>query len=155
MIGVVLSGGRDDGSAGLFAVKARGGLAIVQDPDEAIMPNMPRSALNMVDVDFCLPVCQIVEVLVQSVKGQITNVTESSNTGVKVEDHATADPSTLNRRAIESRSPARNATVRCMSLGSVNSRSSNVSSAIGFRLKASAKNMLKHLNAHSGRPFAN
>src|SRR5262249_7246928 len=49
VIGVVLSGARDDGSAGLFAIKARGGIAIVQEPNEAVTPNMPQNALNMVD----------------------------------------------------------------------------------------------------------
>ena len=58
-MGVVLSGGRDDGTAGLFTIKARGGVAIVQDPKDAMMPNMPASALSMVDVDYCLPVREI------------------------------------------------------------------------------------------------
>ena len=52
VIGVVMSGGRDDGSAGLYAIKARGGIAIVQDPAEALTPNMPQNALDMVDIDF-------------------------------------------------------------------------------------------------------
>jgi two-component system chemotaxis response regulator CheB len=91
VVGVVLSGGRDDGSAGLFAIKARGGVAIVQDPAEAITPNMPENALNMVDVDFCLPVRQIADVLVQLVNGKATDITESANGGTAVEDEATAD----------------------------------------------------------------
>jgi two-component system, chemotaxis family, protein-glutamate methylesterase/glutaminase len=91
VVGVVLSGGRDDGSAGLYAIKARGGLAIVQDPSEAITPNMPRNALNMVDVDFCLPVRQIADVLVQLVNGKATNITESPNGGNSMEDQATTD----------------------------------------------------------------
>jgi two-component system chemotaxis response regulator CheB len=91
VVGVVLSGGLDDGSAGLYAIKARGGVAIVQDPDEATTPNMPQSALNMVDVDFCLPVRQIADVLVQLVNGKATNITESSNGGVNMEDQAKAD----------------------------------------------------------------
>ncbi len=91
VVGVVLSGGRDDGSAGLYAIKARGGIAIVQDPAEALTPNMPRNALEMVDVDFCLPVRQISHVLVQLVNGRATNVTELPNGGTSMEDHATAD----------------------------------------------------------------
>ena len=91
VIGVVLSGGRDDGTAGLFTIKARGGIAIVQDPAEAMTPNMPENALSMVDVDFCLPVRQIADVLVQLVNGNATNNTESPNGGSKMEDHASAD----------------------------------------------------------------
>jgi two-component system chemotaxis response regulator CheB len=91
VIGVVLSGGRDDGSAGLYAIKARGGVAIVQDPKEAIAPNMPANALNMVDVDFCLPIRQIADVLVQLTNGKATNITDSGNGGIMKQDEATAD----------------------------------------------------------------
>ena len=91
VVGVVLSGGRDDGSAGLFTIKARGGVAIVQDPAEAITRNMPENALNMVDVDFCLPVRQIADVLVQLANGKATDITESPEGGTIMEDQATAD----------------------------------------------------------------
>ncbi|HEY3110490.1 MAG TPA: chemotaxis protein CheB, partial [Chloroflexota bacterium] len=61
VIGVVLSGNLDDGSAGLIAIKARGGLALVQDPGEASFPGMPRSAVDNVAVDACLPVAALAE----------------------------------------------------------------------------------------------
>ena len=91
VVGVVLSGGRDDGSAGLYAIKARGGVAIVQDPKEAVTPNMPKNALNMVDVDFCLPIREIAEVLVELASGKATDVTESPDGGNAIEDQATVD----------------------------------------------------------------
>lgn len=50
-IGVVLSGFLDDGTVGLQAIKARGGIAIVQDPADAEVPDMPASALRYAAVD--------------------------------------------------------------------------------------------------------
>jgi two-component system chemotaxis response regulator CheB len=90
VVGVLLTGGRDDGTAGLYAIKARGGVAIVQNPEEAVTPDMPRNALNMVDVDFCLPVREIADVLVQLANGKAANLTESSN-GNAVEDETATD----------------------------------------------------------------
>src|SRR5438105_5702309 len=59
VIGVVLSGCNDDGSAGLAAVKSCGGIAVVQDPDDADEPAMPRSALHSVAVDHCVSVARL------------------------------------------------------------------------------------------------
>ncbi len=56
---MVLSGALGDGSVGLAAIKRRGGLAIVQDPDEALFDGMPQSALDHGKVDYCLPVSDI------------------------------------------------------------------------------------------------
>lgn len=51
VIGVVLTGNQDCGTAGLKSIKARGGLAVVQDPSEANVPEMPESAIKQVAVD--------------------------------------------------------------------------------------------------------
>jgi two-component system, chemotaxis family, protein-glutamate methylesterase/glutaminase len=65
VVGVVLSGALDDGTAGLLAIKAQGGLAIVQDPDDALVAGMPRSALEYVQVDYTVPVAEIGPLLVR------------------------------------------------------------------------------------------
>jgi two-component system chemotaxis response regulator CheB len=67
VIGVILTGQMDDGTAGLKAVKDCGGIAIVQDPAGAAEPEMPRSALQHVDVDYCLPLTDIPELLARLV----------------------------------------------------------------------------------------
>lgn len=63
VVGVVLSGAMDDGTAGLLAVKRRGGIAVVQDPDDALFSGMPESALRYVDVDHCLPLAGMASLL--------------------------------------------------------------------------------------------
>lgn len=59
VIGVVLTGGLDDGTAGLWTIKLRGGVAVVQEPSEAVIDSMPLSALSNVEVDHKLPVSEI------------------------------------------------------------------------------------------------
>ena len=63
VVAIILSGALDDGSAGMWSVKHFGGTTIVQDPEEAEVSGMPESALREVQVDHCLPVKGIAEVL--------------------------------------------------------------------------------------------
>ncbi|MBD2464437.1 chemotaxis protein CheB [Oscillatoria sp. FACHB-1407] len=56
VIGVVLTGSLDDGAAGLYAIKERGGIAVVQDPLDALHSSMPRAAMKAVNVDYCVPI---------------------------------------------------------------------------------------------------
>ncbi|MCD2323350.1 chemotaxis protein CheB [Sphingomonas sp. IC-56] len=55
VIGVVLTGLLDDGTEGLIAIKAAGGMSVVQHPEDAEWPSMPRNALKRDHVDHALP----------------------------------------------------------------------------------------------------
>lgn len=59
VIGVILTGTLDDGTAGIAAVREAGGVTIVQDPDEAFAPGMPRSAIASGKVDHVVPLRDI------------------------------------------------------------------------------------------------
>ena len=63
VVGVILTGARDDGTAGLIAVKRRGGIAVVQDPDDSLFAGMPEHALEYVDVDYCVPLGKMAHLL--------------------------------------------------------------------------------------------
>jgi two-component system chemotaxis response regulator CheB len=65
VIGVLLTGRLNDGTAGLYEIKRRGGITIVQDPSDALCPAMPSSALKHVEVDHCMPLAGIPRLLLQ------------------------------------------------------------------------------------------
>ncbi len=71
VIGVVLTGALDDGSAGLLAIKRQGGIAVVQDPEDALYPSMPQNAIANAAVDYVTPLADIPKLLVQLTYQQV------------------------------------------------------------------------------------
>ncbi|MCP2303027.1 chemotaxis protein CheB [Actinokineospora globicatena] len=69
--GVQLSGVLDDGVAGLVAIADRGGRVVVQHPDDALFPAMPRSALRVVAADHVAPVAELPGLLGQLVRERV------------------------------------------------------------------------------------
>lgn len=67
VIGVVLSGGLDCGSAGLLTIKARGGIAVVQHPNDAACPEMPTNALRNAAVEHVVAAAEIAPLLTRLV----------------------------------------------------------------------------------------
>ncbi len=64
-IGVILTGANHDGAQGLATLKKKGGLAIVQEPTEAENKTMPAAAIAATQVDYILPLRQIVSCLIK------------------------------------------------------------------------------------------
>lgn len=90
VIGIVLSGAIDDGTAGLWSIKSRGGIAIVQDPDDAEVPSMPQNALQAVEVDYTVPVAEMSILLAKLTTEQVKevkepNMEEDKKTGLEVQ----------------------------------------------------------------------
>jgi two-component system, chemotaxis family, protein-glutamate methylesterase/glutaminase len=65
VIGVLLSGSLSDGTAGLRAIKAVGGVTVIQDPQDAAVPDMVRNAQRHVGIDYCVPVAKMGNLLAE------------------------------------------------------------------------------------------
>src|SRR5258706_6925068 len=90
-IGIVLSGGQDDGAAGLFSIKSHGGLAIVQDPNDAPFPEMPANALLAATVDFQVPAIEIANLIINLTGGtDLAETAQASASHYKEDDKETA-----------------------------------------------------------------
>ncbi len=63
VIGIVLSGGDNDGAEGLRAIKEHGGRAVVQKPEDAADPSMPEAAIARDHPDACLSVEEIAKLM--------------------------------------------------------------------------------------------
>jgi two-component system, chemotaxis family, protein-glutamate methylesterase/glutaminase len=85
VVGVVLSGALDDGTAGLLAIKSRGGIAVVQDPADALYPGMPGNALQHVEVDHVLPAAAMGELLARLIADSAEAPADPAPTGMRVE----------------------------------------------------------------------
>lgn len=78
VVGVVLSGALDDGTAGLWTIKHRGGIAVVQNPLDAEVPSMPENALREVVVDYTVSLSEMPRLLVRLSKEEIANPSEAA-----------------------------------------------------------------------------
>ncbi|MFB2878985.1 chemotaxis protein CheB [Floridanema aerugineum] len=116
VVGVILSGSLDDGTAGLLAVKKVGGIAIVQDPEEALYDGMPGSAIENVQVDYVLPIAEIGEKLVTLAHEPV----ETNNNSVDSQLAMETDMAELDSEAVQSlERPGKESPYSCPECGGV------------------------------------
>lgn len=100
VIGILLTGYLDDGTAGMKAVKRCGGICIVQDPKEADYPAMPKNALNNVKVDHCLPISKMGALLYQLIPQELKErepVPEDILIETKIAERVLSDLASVNK----------------------------------------------------------
>lgn len=117
VMGVVLSGTLDDGTAGLWAIKRRGGLAVVQDPTEAQHTGMPRSAINNVKIDHVKGTTAIAQLIIAAaldVPSEHPPMTDNDER-LRREVALAADPMNANRLELPYGGDARPAALSCPS----------------------------------------
>jgi two-component system chemotaxis response regulator CheB len=99
VIGVVLTGMLDDGTAGLTAIKKCGGVTVVQDPKDAAYPGMPESALKNLSVDHCVPIAEmgrLLERLTQESPGKSKPIPADIRTEAKIAERVLSDVGQVN-----------------------------------------------------------
>ena len=82
VVGIVLTGGGYDGSSGLIAIKAAGGLSIVQDPTEALAASMPTRAIVNDHVDAVLSLDEIAEAIPALMEGRPFGVRAAASSAI-------------------------------------------------------------------------
>ena len=99
--GIVLSGGLDDGTAGLWRIKNNGGIAIVQDPLDAQVPSMPENAIRGVEIDYCLPVDEIADLIVRLSSEHVIDQVNTKDENTKIEIDIAAGENSFDRNSLD------------------------------------------------------
>ncbi|MFD2164085.1 chemotaxis protein CheB [Paradesertivirga mongoliensis] len=99
VVGIILTGYLDDGVAGLEVIKRCGGICIVQDPEDAEYPDMPKNALAHVEVDHCLPISEMGGLLYQLMSrklGKLKSIPKDIQIEAKIAQRVLSDLPSVN-----------------------------------------------------------
>ena len=112
-VGVVLTGALDDGTAGLWAIKDRGGLAIVQAPGDAAYPSMPRSAIQHVTVDHTTTLADLPALLTRITHEPLTQSERPPSDVLHIENRIAAGENALQAGVLTLGAPSMNTCPHC------------------------------------------
>jgi two-component system, chemotaxis family, protein-glutamate methylesterase/glutaminase len=112
VIGVILTGSMDDGSAGLLAVKRGGGRTVVQDPGEAAFSSMPSNAIKAASPDHVVPLSAIAPLLNELVS-ETVGYDDGLQKEVALETAEEAPPGAPYQRSEEQGNPSNLACPEC------------------------------------------
>jgi two-component system chemotaxis response regulator CheB len=115
-IGVLLSGTMDDGVAGLLAIQAVGGTTIVQDPDDAMVPALPRAAIEAGSADHVVPASAIGPLLAELARQPLASIAAVASTAARA---LLADPAELPARGVDLSCPDCGGAVRQLEVASL------------------------------------
>jgi two-component system, chemotaxis family, protein-glutamate methylesterase/glutaminase len=107
VVGVVLTGQLDDGTSGLWAIKDRGGVAIVQSPTDAVYPSMPSSALQHVNVDYVVELSELPELLTRLAHQALQPAVSASPAPMRTEIEIAAGDDPLQAGSLQLGRPSR------------------------------------------------
>src|SRR4029079_19715137 len=92
VLGVVLSGMLDDGTLGLLTIQAHGGVAVVQEPSEAVFPGMPSSAVKFGHPRYVVPLDEIAPLLVELSSAPLGTAPTQSTQPIDDDEENGGDP---------------------------------------------------------------
>ena len=99
VIGIILTGLLDDGTAGLLAIKKCGGVTVVQNPKDAAYPGMPQSALDNLKVDYCVRIRdmgRLLETLTQERPGRSKRAPKDIRTEAAIAERVLSNVAEVN-----------------------------------------------------------
>ena len=119
-IGVVLSGMLDDGTSGLMMVRAAGGVALVQSPDTALFPDMPRNALKSVPDARIVDIANMGQLLITLTQEEVPEIAIQISETASIDNQKEARIASFDMAEIEDElRPGKSSTFACPDCGGV------------------------------------
>jgi two-component system, chemotaxis family, protein-glutamate methylesterase/glutaminase len=104
VLGILLTGYLDDGTDGLKVIRECGGICVVQDPEDADYPDMPKNAINQVQVDYVVPINEMGGLIYQLISRKIKKsfpIPKNILIETKIAERVTSDLRSVNALGVQ------------------------------------------------------